>query len=351
MRGYFSVFCLAAATTWTQSSAQSCSPVAIAGLDGVWSELCCADLVINGSSCDDGYGGCSDDAQCTGELVCGAAGDSCSADIATVAGESAATARCCGTPAVVEADCETVGPDYFVSELVAEREVCPEYPGSLPGAWTSCPTACAENMQTAFNDLAVGDTGCCNFRWYLNSYAGLGSDHGMYTDTAVTNILDLCEIDTADTCFATDGETVDPDEETVEQSACFDLSRDFFGTSDDLIRGPDADPDVCPTGLPGNWLECPAACADGMQAAIDELDCCVREYLNDFAGAGFDHGEYADMGFNNTMTICNVELTDSPCFDAFNTQQSAGENSATRLDFVRFVSSSSLLSALALWFL
>lgn len=48
------------------------------------------------------------------------------------------------------------------------------------------------------------------------------------------------------------------------------------------------------------------------------ISCSIREYLNEFAGPGIDHGGYADMAFNNVMTICNLDLTSSSCFAEFN---------------------------------
>lgn len=73
-----------------------CSPASITGMGGAWEAGCCASLPNNGT-CASGYGGCADDDECTGELRCGVAGESCSAAIEEAAGDSRNATRCCVT--------------------------------------------------------------------------------------------------------------------------------------------------------------------------------------------------------------------------------------------------------------
>lgn len=213
-----------------------------------------------------------------------------------------------------EEDCFERARDFFgaADDLLRGPGVENPCPAGLPGVWTTCPEACASGLQVAVDNLD-----CC-VREYLNEFAGPGADHGMYADRAFNNSLPLCEIDLSNTqseCF--DQFKAD---EVSEEEDCFESARDFFGSSDDLLRGSDVVEDPCPSPamFPGNWEECPAACASGMQAAVDELGCCLREYLNEFAGPGEDHGMYANTAFWNVLGLCNLDIqSDSECFGNF----------------------------------
>lgn len=242
-----------------------------------------------------------------------------------------------------EVDCFAVARQFFgtADDLIEGPGVTGVCPGGLPGTWSTCDAACAEGMQVALDELD-----CC-LREYLNEFAGAGSDHGAYADRAFANVIPLCELDLSDTdsvCFDQfeDTETGTDSEEAEPDDACTEAAQDFYGSADDLIQGPDVTY-PCPSGLPGVWDTCSVECADGMQAALDELDCCLREYLNEFAGPG-EHGTYADIAFSNVIPLCNLDATESSCFDEFDSSVSEAARFSTSL-----ISFGSLFTIVTLW--